>query len=583
MGVVVEPHASEHAGRALRWLPGVALVRRYQVGWLRHDLTAGLVLTCLLVPAGMAYAEASRLPPVNGLYATFAALVAYFIVGPSRILMVGPDSSLTPVIAATIAPLAVAGSARATDLAAALAVLVGALMLGGALARFGFLTELLSKPVRYGYLNGIALTIVVSQLPKLCGFSTGASDVVDGIRRFARGVTDGEVDAVALGIGLGSILALVLLRRLVPLVPGALAVVLASIGVVVAFGLDGIPLVGDLPRGIPSPHIPDLRMGDWRQLVGGAVGVAVVAFADTSVLSRALALRARSRVDPNHELGAVGMSNIAAGMFQGFPVSSSATRTPVAESAGARTQLTGLVGAATVLLLLVAFPSAFRNLPSATLAAIVIVAALGLLEIAGMQRLALQRRSEFLLSLVAFLGVALLGVLPGIGLAVALSLLNFVRKSWRPHTAELVRVSGEKGYHDAERHPDGRRVPGLLLYRFDAPLFFANAEEFRSGLMERIDGASSPVRRVVVSAEPVTDIDATGAEVLEELLDDLDARGIELAFAELKGTVRDHLVPYGIVDRLGPDRFYETVGRAVKDFVAGTGVAWTDWEDEPPP
>ncbi len=216
MAVVDEPHASEKVGRTLRWLPGVALVRRYQAGWFRYDLTAGLVLTCLLVPAGMAYAEASRLPPVNGLYATFAALVAYFVVGPSRILMVGPDSSLTPVIAATIAPLAVAGSARATDLAAALALLCGGLMLGGALARFGFLTDLLSKPVRYGYLNGIALTILVSQLPKLCGFSTGASDVVEGIRRFVRGVADGEVQVAALAIGVGSIVCLVLLRRLVP-------------------------------------------------------------------------------------------------------------------------------------------------------------------------------------------------------------------------------------------------------------------------------------------------------------------------------------------------------------------------------
>ncbi|HEY8092573.1 MAG TPA: SulP family inorganic anion transporter, partial [Acidimicrobiales bacterium] len=549
---MVEPHASEHAGRTTRWLPGVGVMRRYQVSWLRHDLTAGLVLTCLLVPAGMAYAEASGLSPVNGLYATFAALVAYFVVGPSRILVVGPDSSLTPVIAATIAPLAVAGGARATDLAAALAVLVGALMVGGALARVGFLTELLSKPVRYGYLNGIALTIVVSQLPKLCGFSTRTSDVVNGIRKFARGVADGKVNATALAIGVGSILVLALLRRLAPYVPGALVVVLGSIGLAVAFGLDTIPLVGDLPQGIPSPHLPDVRMGDWGRLLGGAVGVAVVAFADTSVLSRALAVRARSRVDPNHELAAVGMSNIAVGVFQGFPISSSATRTAVAEPAGARTQLTGLVGAGTVLLLLIAFPTAFRNLPSATLAAIMIVAALSLVEIKGMRRLAVQRRSEFLLSLVAFAGVAVLGVLPGIGLAVVLSLLNFVRKSWRPHTAELVRVSGLKGYHDVERHPDGRRVPGLLLYRFDAPLFFANAEEFRSGLMERIDDAPSPVRRVVVSAEPVTDVDATGAEALEELLDDLDARGIELAFAELKGTVRDHLVPYGIVDRLGP-------------------------------
>ena len=400
MTAVDEPPPSQTAGPVGRWLPGVALVRRYQLGWLRYDLAAGIVLTCLLVPAGMAYAEAARLPPVNGLYATLASLVAYFLVGPSRILVVGPDSSLTPVIAATIAPLAVAGSARAADLAAALAILCGVLMLGGALARFGFLTELLSKPVRYGYLNGIALTIIVSQLPKLCGFSTGASDVVSGLRLLVRGVADGDVQADALLVGAGSLVGLLLIRRFVPSVPGALLVVLGSIAAVVVFGLDGIPLVGDLPRGIPSPHIPDVHAADWGRLVGGAVSVAVVAFADTSVLSRALALRDRARVDPNHELGAVGVANVASGLFQGFPISSSATRTPVAQSAGARTQLTGLVGAGTVLLLLVAFPTAFRNLPAATLAAIVIVAAISLVEITGMRLLFKQRRSEFMLSVV---------------------------------------------------------------------------------------------------------------------------------------------------------------------------------------
>ena len=316
--------------------------------------------------------------------------------------------------------------------------------------------------------------------------------------------------------------------------------------------------------------------------MSGAAGVAIVAFADTSILSRTFSLRARQRVDPNHELGAVGVANVASGVFQGFPISSSSTRTAVAQSVGARTQLTSLVGAATVLVVLLAVPGLFRNLPTATLAAIVIAAAFSIAEFEGVRLLARRRRSEFVLSLGAFFGVALFGVLQGIALAVALSVLNFVRKSWRPHTAELVRVDGLKGYHDAERHPEGRRVPGLLLYRFDAPLFFANAEDFRTDLVARVEAAGAPARRVVVDGEAMTDIDATGAEVLEELLDDLDQRHVELAFAELKGTVRDRLVPYGLVDRIGRHRFYPTIGLAVKEHVAETGVPWVDWEDEAP-
>jgi high affinity sulfate transporter 1 len=566
-----------------RWLPGIALVRRYRWTWLPGDLAAGFVLTSVLIPAGMAYAEASGLPAVTGLYATIAALAAYFLLGPSRILIVGPDSALTPVIAATIAPLAAAGTDRAADLGAMLAVLAGGLMLMAAVARFGFVTELLSKPVRYGFLNGIALTIVVSQLPKLCGFSTDTDDVLEGMRRFVQGVGDGDVEPRALTIGLGSLVLIVLTRRFARRLPGALIAVVVSIATVVLIDPHGVALVGELPQGLPSFHIPEVRTADWGRLISGAVSIAIVAFADTSILSRTFALRAGRRVDPNRELGAVAAANLAAGLFQGFAISSSSTRTPVAAAAGARTQLTGLVGAATVVVLLVAFPGAFRDLPAATLAAVVIAAAIALVEVHGVRLLAVRRPSEFALSIVAFLGVAILGVLAGIAVAVGLSLLNFVRKSWRPHITELVRVDGLKGYHDADRHPEGRRVPGLLLYRFDSPLFFANAEEFRTDVMDRVNRAAEPVRRVVISAEPITDIDATGAEALDELLDDLERQGVEIGFAELKGQVRDHLVPYGIVDRVGPDRFYRTVGQAVKSYVADTGAHWVDWDDEARP
>ena len=343
----------------------------------------------------------------------------------------------------------------------------------------------------------------------------------------------------------------------------------------------GIRLVGVLPRGLPSFQVPDVSWSELTNLVGAAIGIAFVSFADTSVLSRSYAAKEGRTVDSNQELIAIGAASVATGFFQGFSISASASRTPVAEDAGAKTQVTGVAAALLIMVMLVALPGLFRNLPSATLAAIVIAAAVHLIEIKGVVRLLSERKTEFWLSVLAFAGVAVLGVIRGVGLAVALSLLNFVRRSWRPHSAELVRVEGQKGYHDADRHPEGHRVPGLLLFRFDAPLFFANAEELHSRLHEAIRHSPDRVKWVVITAEPIIDVDATGAAMLGELLDELQAEGIVLAFSELKGVVRDQLAKYGLVERIGPDRFYRTNGEAVKAYVEAEKVRWVDWEDRP--
>ena len=562
-------------------VPAIRQARTYQRGWLTNDLVAGLVLVGMLAPAGMAYATAAGLPPVTGLYASIVPLVVYAIFGPSRVLVLGPDSSLTPLLLAAIVPLAAAGSGEAVAVAGALSIMAGAVCIAAGLARFGFIAELLSAPVRHGYLHGIAVTIIVAQAAKLAGFSVSSESLLTQVRQFFDGLGDGRANGWALAVGASSVLIIVVLRAWSKVVPAALVVVVFGIVAALAFGLGDrdVPLVGQLPSGVPTPTIPDIDWGSVRTLISAALGVAFVAFADTSVVSRTMALRRGEDVDANHELVALGMANVASGFFQGFAVSASSSRTPVAEAAGSRTQLTGMVAAIALLLVTVAVPGAFRNLPDASLAAIVIAAAISLIDLPAMRRLWRVRRSEFTLAVVAFLAVAVLGPVDGVIVAVALSVLNFMRLVWKPHTAELVRVDGLKGYHDRERHPEGSVIPGLLLYRFDAPLFFANARFFASDIEQRIALHDTPVRCVIVTAEPITDIDTTAADTLHELVDDLRAKSIELRFCELKGSVRERLDRYDLFGGNGPDHSARTTGEAVKRFLRDYPTDYVDWED----
>ena len=564
-------------------VPAIAQARSYRREWLSKDVFAGVVLTGLLAPAGMAYAAAAGLPPVTGLYATIIPLVVYALFGPSRILVMGPDSSLTPLLVAAVLPLAAVGSDQAVALAGAVSILAGLICIVAGLARFGFIAELLSSPVRYGYLHGIALTIIVAQSAKLCGFSVTGETIVGQMRQLVDGLDAGRLNGWALTIGLLSIAAIATLRAVSRRVPGTLIAVVIGILVALAFDLHrrGVPLVGDLPSGVPTFAIPDVDWHTTRTLAGAALGIAFVAFADTSVMSRTMAMRRREHVDANHELVALGLVNMASGLFHGFPVSASQSRTPVAEAMGSRTQLTGITAAVVLLVVAVAAPTTFRHLPEASLAAIVIAAAISLIDLPAMVRLWRVRRSEFVLSIAALLGVAALGPVSGVVVAVALSILNFLRLAWKPHTAELVRVDGLKGYHDRVRHPEGRVVPGLVLYRFDGPLVFANARFFVEDLQRVIEERPEPTSCVIITAEPITDIDTTAADTLKELVDHLATRGIELRFAELKGTVRDRLQRYGVFD---PDehRFVaRTVGEAVKQYLSEQQVPWVDWEDRP--
>ncbi|HEY8199632.1 MAG TPA: SulP family inorganic anion transporter [Candidatus Limnocylindrales bacterium] len=565
-----------------RRLPGLATARSYQPAWLAGDLVAGLVLTAVLVPVGMGYAEASGLPAIYGLYATMIPLVAYAIFGPSRILVLGPDSSLAALIAATILPLAGGDTATAVALAGGLAVVAGLMSLGAGLAKLGFITDLLSTPIRYGYLNGIALTVLVGQLPKLFGFSTDADGLVDEVRAFVQGVADGLTNPVDLAIGTISILIILGCKRLLPKVPGVLIAVVATtvfVAVTGAVSTWSVATVGPLPQGLPHPALPALPLGDLVVMITGGAAIALVSMADTSVLSRILAGRAGTRPDPDQELVALGVANIATGFVQGFPISSSGSRTPVAEQAGARTQLTGVVGAGAIAIMLVFVPGITTNLPTAALAAVVITACLSLVEVRGLVRLWRIRPSEFLISMICFLGVAVIGVVPGIFFSVGVAILAFLWRAWRPYSAVLGRVEGMKGYHDTDRHPEARQIPGLILFRWDAPLFFANAEMFRTAVEEAMAESTTPVRWLVVAAEPVTDIDTTAADVVDTLQAELERAGVEFVFAELKGPVKDSLRRYGLFDRIGELRFYPTVGAAVDAYLEETGVEFDDWEE----
>src|SRR4051794_28569868 len=469
-------------------VPGLRMLSSYRAGWVRQDVVAGLVLTTLLVPQGMAYAELAGLPPITGLYTSILCLTGYAIFGPSRILVLGPDSSLGPMIAATILPLVGANGdpTRAIALASMLALLVGAMTVLGGVLKLGFVADLLSKPTMIGYVNGLALTILIGQLPKLFGFSTDANGFVEEVKGFVRGVADGDTVGAALAVGVFGLVTIFVLGRFLPKVPGVLAAVVLSIGAASLFDLahHGVQLIGTLPQGFPPLTLPRIELSDTALLVGGALGIAVVTLADTIATASAFAARTGQEFDGNQEMIGIGAANVGAGLFQGFPVSTSGSRTAVAEQSGAKTQVTGIVGAVAIVLMLVLVPGLLRDLPQPTLAAVVIAASLSLADIPGTVRLWHQRRSDFFLCVAAFLGVVLVGVLQGIAIAIVLSILSVFRRTWWPHQAVLGRAPGVPGYHDLASYPDAERLPGLVIFRFDAPLVFANTRAFRDRIVK---------------------------------------------------------------------------------------------------
>lgn len=479
-----------------RWLPGLQTLRRYQLAWLPNDIVAGLVLTTMLVPVGIAYAVASGVPGIYGLYATIVPLLAYALFGPSRILVLGPDSSLAAVILAVILPLSGGDPQRAIALAGMMAIVSGAVCILAGIAKLGFVTELLSKPIRYGYMNGIALTVLISQLPKLFGFSIESAGPLRNLWAIGSGVLGGRVNWTTFLIGAATLVVILMLKNH-KRVPGILIAVAAATVVVGVWDLasHGVAVLGSLPQGLPAFAIPWITRDDIVPVLIGGCAVALVSFADTSVLSRVYAARTRTSVDPNQEMVGLGVANLAGGLFQGFPISSSSSRTPVAEAAGAKTQLTGVVGALAVAVLLMVAPNLLKDLPTSALATVVIASAIGLIEVSDLRRIYRIQRWEFWLSIVCTVGVAVFGAIEGIGIAIVIAVVEFLWDGWRPYSAVLGRAAGVQGYHDIQRYPQAHRFPGLVLFRWDAPLFFANAELFHDRVLDAVATSPTPVRR----------------------------------------------------------------------------------------
>lgn len=561
-----------------RSMPGLDVAATYQKDWFGKDIISGIVLTTLLVPQGMAYAELAGLPPITGLYTSILCLLAYAVFGPSRILVLGPDSALGPMIAATVLPLVASDGdpQKAIALASMLALMVGAIMVLASVAKLGFIADLISKPTMIGYMNGLAITILVGQLPKLFGFKVDSESFLGDLVGFVQGVANGETVIAAAAVGISGIVLILALQRWLPKVPAVLVMVVLAIAAAAVFDLaaKGVSLVGELPQGFPPFTIPQVDFADLGLMFAGALGIALVSLTDTISTATSFAARSGQEIRGNHEMIGIGAANLAAGLFQGFPVSTSGSRTAVAERSGSKTQLTGVTGAVLILLMLVLLPGLFRNLPQPALAAVVMTAAVSLADIPGTLRLLHQRRTEFYLSLAAFLGVALLGVLPGIGIAVGLSILNIFRRAWWPYETVIGRVPGYEGFHDVNVHPDAKHLPGLVIYRWDAPLFFANVRPFRDNI-RHLARTEPKLQWIIIAAEPITDVDTTAADVLLDLDVELNAQGISLVFAELKHRTRDKIERYGLTREIEPEHFYPTTEAAVAAYMAKTGAQWS--------
>ena len=522
----------------------------------------------MLVPQGMAYAELAGLPAVTGLYTTIACLVGYAVFGPSRVLVLGPDSAVSPLIFAAITPLMVSGGDPATAIALAgmLALMVGLIEIGLGLGKLGFVADLLSKEVQVGYMTGLGITIIVGQLPKLFGFSTDASGFVNELKAFFQGLD--QTDVTTLVVGVAVLLVLLVLPHITRKVPAVLVAVVGATLVSAALGLadKGVATVGSLPQGIPKPALPWTSLSDVGPLLLAAVGITLVSLTDTIATATSFAARRGDEVEPDQEMIGMGAANIAAGFFQGFAVSTSASRTAVAEQSGAKSQVTGLVGAGLVVVLLLFLNSLLADLPQTALAAVVITAALSLIDLRILGRYYRMRKTALALSLVATAGVVFFGVLQGIIVAIILAILLFFQRNWWPHGAVLGKIDGIDGWHSVDTYPDARQLPGIVVYRWEAPLFFANASSFRQQIRHLV--RDHHPSWVVLQCEAITDIDVTAAEVLQQLDDELNAVGIHIAFVEMRSRLQELALRYGLMESLDREHFYPTLEAAFEGIKA---------------
>jgi SulP family sulfate permease len=547
-----------------RWLPGLALVRHYQKGWLRTDLLAGVTVCALLIPQGMAYGELAGVEPVAGLYAALGAMLLYALVSRTRVVMVGPEAGVAIIVAASLTPLAGGDPVRYVALAGTLALLVAGVLFVGGLVRVGFIVDFVSKPVLSGYIIGAAFIIISSQLGKLFGISLEEEDFFPKVWELITNLD--QTHRLTFVLGLVFIALLLLLRRLVPKAPNALIVLVLAIVVSVVFDLDehGVAVLGEIPAGLPSLTVPEIGLGDVQLLFPASLGIALLAFTEGILTARVFAEKRGETLDADQELLALGAANLGAAFTQGFPIGVSQSRTVVDDDMGGKSQMVGIVAAAIVALFLLFFTPLLEPLPSVALGAIVVVASLGLIEIGPLRVLRRVDRREFGIAIVALAGVLALGILEGILVAVLLSLLMLLARISRPHDAVLAHDEGVDGFHAVEGAAAVQAAPGLIVYRFDAPLFFANAPRFLARVEQLAATADPPLQRIVIDVEPIVSIDTTAAEMLLKLHDELAGRGITLAVARADASFRDMLQRTGATDTIGPENFYPSVRTAVQ-------------------
>lgn len=554
-------------------VPGLIQLRGYQRCWLGGDVLAGITVAAYLVPQVMAYAELAGLPPVAGLWAIMPPLAIYAVLGSSRQLSVGPESTTALMTATVVAPLAAGNPGRYAELAAALAVVVGLLSVVAWALRLGFVADLLSQPILVGYLAGVAVIMMVGQLGKISGVPVKGDTLGAELASFIRGLD--QLQAGTLLLGLATLLFLFAVQWQFPRVPGPLLAVLLATAVVAVFDLEahGIAVIGPVPAGLPRPSLP--LLGDFSKLLLPAVGVLLVGYTDNVLTARAFAARGGYEVDANQDLLALGAANVGAGVFQGFPISSSGSRTAIGAASGSRTQLYSLIALASVIGVLLFLRPVLAHFPSAALGAIVIYAAVRLIDVAGFRRLAAFRRSELLLAVAACAGVLVFDILYGILIAIALSIIDLLARVARPHDAILGRVPGLAGMHDVNDYPTAQLIPGLVVYRYDAPLFFANAQDFKRRALASVAEHDGPVDWFVLNVEANVEVDITALDALDELRANLTSRGIVFALARVKQDLLDDLQASGLADKIGPQRLFPTLPTAA--------AAYEQWKRAHPP
>jgi SulP family sulfate permease len=553
----------------LRWLPN------YRRAALRGDIIAGLTTAVMLIPQGMAYAMLAGLPPIVGLYASVTPLIAYALFGTARELAVGPVAMDSLLVAAGVGAIAAAGSPEYVAYAVLLALMAGTLQVLMGFARLGFLVNFLSKPVISGFTSAAALIIGLSQLKHLIGVPLAASNLIHQIA-LEVGRHIGETHLLTLGIGAGAVAILMALKKYAPKVPRALVVVVITTVLVWLLRLDqaGVAIVGVVEAGLPTPAMPDINMEAVAELAPTALAIALVAFMEAISVSKAIATRKRYEVDANQELIAIGAANLAAAFFRGYPVTGGFSRTAVNDQAGAETPLAGIITAVVIAVALLFLTPLLYFLPKATLAAIIMTAVFGLIDLKQVAHLWRVKRSDLALLGITFAAVLAIGIQTGILVGVAVSLLWFVVKTTRPHTAVLGRMPGTQSFRNVRHAPEAETYPGILILRIDAQFYFGNVSFLRETLRELEDAAAEPLQAVLIDASAINNLDSSADSALHQIASEYAERGVRLVFAGVKGPVREVMLRSGFLDLLGPGNFFLTDHEALQSLIG---------EEEPSP